>query len=375
MKIAYVNSICHRYDAISNAIHDEIDWLTQAGHEVRLFAYSCQFDNLPCTIVNNEGEVALHPFFQQCDAAVFHFGVYYPLFNLLPVVPRRARRLVVFHNVTPKAVAPLASHRLIDLSFGQMNNIAFADHAICDSQTNLEVLRAVGVNVPATVLPLAVHCAPAVPADKPSFHDGIVRVAFIGRLVASKGPLDLLAALEHLLDADPALRMRLDMVANLHFSDHIVADAVRARLDDLLARFGPRLDACLEASASEACKLRILRDADLFALPTRHEGFCVPVLEAFASGCEVICYDNSNLPSICGGLGELVPTGDIAALTRAIAAVVAQSSAPAWRQGGYAAAVRAKQVHLSQFSVENVRRRFLTLIRQHGHRPLTEHHA
>ena len=51
----------------------------------------------------------------------------------------------------------------------------------------------------------------------------------------------------------------------------------------------------------------------------------MPVLEALASGCKVISYDNSNLPAISGGLAQLVPTGDVAALAAAIA-----DAAPRW---------------------------------------------
>ena len=48
------------------------------------------------------------------------------------------------------------------------------------------------------------------------------------------------------------------------------------------------------------------RDAGVFVLPTRHEGFCVPIVEALAAGCKVIACDNSNTPAVTGGLASLV---------------------------------------------------------------------
>ena len=48
--------------------------------------------------------------------------------------------------------------------------------------------------------------------------------------------------------------------------------------------------------------------ADLFVLPSYHEGYCVPVVEALFAGCPVT-YDAGNLPFASGGLGALVPTG------------------------------------------------------------------
>ena len=366
MRIAYLNSICQKYDAISNAISEEIGWLRAAGHEVRLFAYACEFDDVPATIVDNEAQIVLDPFFQTCDLAVFHFGVYYPLFNVLPAVPRKAHRIVVFHNITPKHVLPAASHALIDKSFVQMANIAFADHVVCDSHTNKAVLREAGINVPATVLPLAVHTDLTAPPAKPSFDDGVVRIAFVGRLVQSKAPLDVLAAAQALLVAHGRLRLQVDLVANLGFSDPAVIQAVRDQLAQLGHRFGQRFTGQLHGNASEAVKMRVLTDADLFVLPTHHEGFCVPILESLASGCRVICYDNSNTPAVAGGLGTLVPTGDVAALCAAVDHDAALVRSEAWRKSGYAQAVQASQAHLCDFAVDTVRMRFLALIRQQG---------
>lgn len=370
MKIAYVNSICHRYDAISNAIRDEIGWLIEAGHEVRLFAYSCHFDDIPYVRVDNELDVALDPFFQDCDMAVFHFGVFYPLFNLFPVVPARARRIAVFHNITPKDCLPAASHPLIDRSFVQVSNIAFADHVVCVSDTNLAVLREAGVETPATVLPLAVHTDLQAPQAKPSFADGVLRVLFIGRLVQSKGPLDFLQALETLLRRDPRLNVDANLVANLDFSDGIVIEAVNARIAALGREFAARLGIRLVGNATEEAKRKLLCDADLFVLPTRHEGFCVPILEALASGCQVAVYDNSNTPAVSGGLASLVPTGDTVALADAMEAAVAKVSGEPWRAGeAYRAATVAAQRHLRNFSIPVVRKRFLNFIHgQYGYR-------
>lgn len=370
MKIAYVNSICHRYDAISNAIRDEIGWLIEAGHEVRLFAYSCQFDDIPYTRVDNEMDVAFDPFFQNCEMAVFHFGVFYPLFNLFPIVPARAKRIAVFHNITPKNCLPVASHTLIDKSFAQVSNLAFADHVVCVSETNLCVLRDAGVTTPATVLPLAVHTDLHAPAAKPSFADGVLRVLFIGRLVESKGPLDFLLGLETLLRRNAQLKVEADMVANISFSDAAVVESVNARIQALAREFSGRLGIRLVANATEEAKQKLLSDADLFVLPTRHEGFCVPILEALATGCQVVVYENSNTPAVSGGLARLVPTGDTTALADAMEQSVALVTADAWRAGeGYRAASAAAQRHLRNFSIPVVRKRFLNFIHgQYGYR-------
>lgn len=47
--------------------------------------------------------------------------------------------------------------------------------------------------------------------------------------------------------------------------------------------------------------------ADLFAIATHYEGFCIPVLEAMAAGLPVVASDTAPLPEILGGTGLAVP--------------------------------------------------------------------
>ncbi len=361
MKISFVHGVCVQNDAISNAIRDEIGWIVeQPENEVRLFAYACDHPQLPFQQVNELRDISFDRFFQSSDVVVFHFGVFYPLFDLLPVVPKGASKVVVFHNVTPKECLPASAHEVIERSFAQMCNIAFADHVVCDSRTNQNVLVEAGIEVPSTILPLAVHGYAVAPERKPSFDTGTCRLAFVGRFVRSKGPCDLLACLEVLLEQEPHLRLQVDLVGNLHFSDDEVVSEVNARIGALLAKFGMRLKIGLHGSAPESVKSRILSDADLFVLPTRHEGFCVPILEAIDAGCTVVTYANSNTPAATGGFGLLVPTGDEKALIGAIADSLCKVRSSMWiADGGYAKHRAEGRQHLEQFRPQHVKRRFL----------------
>ncbi|MCL6430951.1 MAG: glycosyltransferase family 4 protein [Anaerolineae bacterium] len=70
--------------------------------------------------------------------------------------------------------------------------------------------------------------------------------------------------------------------------------------------------------------------ADLFASPSRYEGFGLPVLEAMACGTPVVCSQAASLPEVAGDAAVLVPPGDVEALAAGLRGVLQDS---ALRQG------------------------------------------
>lgn len=65
---------------------------------------------------------------------------------------------------------------------------------------------------------------------------------------------------------------------------------------------------------SDAELVTLYRRAVALVLPSRYEGFGLPVLEAMRAGCPVICADSSALPEVAGHAALLFPWDDAAAL-------------------------------------------------------------
>ena len=94
--------------------------------------------------------------------------------------------------------------------------------------------------------------------------------------------------------------------------------------DDLFAqvrRLGLEDRVVFPGYVPEADKAALLSGALAFVFPSLYEGFGLPVLEAQACGCPVICSDTSSLPEAAGEAAVLVDPVDTAALAQAMARV------------------------------------------------------
>ncbi len=93
----------------------------------------------------------------------------------------------------------------------------------------------------------------------------------------------------------------------------IIGDGVeRALLNDLIRKYNLEDYVKLVGSISNTGDLlpKYYNLADLFVLPTLHEGFGWVYLEAMACGLPILTTNVSSNPEIVGGVGELIPPKD-----------------------------------------------------------------
>lgn len=323
VRVAVVSPVIARYDAVSTAVRDTIRaFSADAGFETSALTLRSDFPALGAHVVVSASTLRRHRAFRQADLLIYHFAVYSPLFDAFPDGNGHVRQVAVFHNITPAEFVAPDARALIERSLRQLRILDHADRIWAVSATNADALAAHGVDAAKVeVIPLAVERPePASLASKPAPP---VELLFVGRMVPSKGVLDLVEAAA-LLRARTATPFRLRLAGNVEYSDPAYVASVKSTI----AAHGLSDHADVLGAVDDARLAELYRAAHILAVPSYHEGFCVPVVEGLRAGCIPIGYAAYNLPAIANRLGRLVPVGDRTALARALGEVIEAISGP-----------------------------------------------
>jgi glycosyltransferase involved in cell wall biosynthesis len=158
--------------------------------------------------------------------------------------------------------------------------------------------------------------------EQPPTHDDVARVRrkfglppafflFVGSLEPRKNLSGLLQAIEELRSGGRDCRLVVVGPPGWRNRD-IVARVARAEAAGWVSRLGFVDDADLAA---------IYAAARALVMPSFHEGFGFPVIEAMSCGCPVIAARAGSLPEITGDAGLLVEPRDATSIAAAIARI------------------------------------------------------
>ena len=90
----------------------------------------------------------------------------------------------------------------------------------------------------------------------------------------------------------------------------LVGDGVnRPKLEKLVGQLGLEERVNFAGAVPHGNIQEYYARADLFAIATHYEGFCIPVLEAMAAGLPIVVSATEPLPEILGGAGKVVELG------------------------------------------------------------------
>ncbi|MGQ0823998.1 MAG: glycosyltransferase family 4 protein [Actinomycetota bacterium] len=193
---------------------------------------------------------------------------------------------------------------------------------IAVSQFNEQDLRDAGYRA-TTVVPFLFD-----PADIPADADATTRARldsdrelgtanwlFVGRFVPNKRQHDVVKAFA-------AYRRVYDRHARLH----LVGGGLNGRYGRAVRAFVGALgldDAVeLQGNASQAELAAYYQHADVFVIASEHEGFCVPLLEAWHHGVPVVAFDAGAISETLDGAGVVLGTKEPETVAAAVARVV-----------------------------------------------------
>lgn len=294
----------HRADAVGRHTLALRDLFVARGFESRIYVEVVD----PETEVETRRFPEYAPAAQKGDVLVYQYAT---ASGLAPWLARRRETLVVnSHNVTPPEYYaawdnPLARHQLeAQIQLRQLAPRAALGLAV--SAFNESELREAGFARTAVVPPAAMMPAAAadVNAAASGHQDGSgAHWLMVGRLAPNKGiELALMALLvsraHH--DADATL----EVVGRSVISTY--TDALQRYVDEL----GLRGAVVFRGTVSDGELAAAMARAHVLVVPSQHEGFGVPVLEAMTARLPVVANRAGALPDIVGDGGVLVDAGD-----------------------------------------------------------------
>jgi glycosyltransferase involved in cell wall biosynthesis len=195
-------------------------------------------------------------------------------------------------------------------------------------------------------------------SETPARRTGHVHIVFLGRLGDRKGVPELLKALS------------ADRLTDLDWKATLAGDGDIARFKADAAKCGLAARVTFPGWLGRDDTATLLASADIFVLPSHHEGLPVAVLEALACGLATIATPVGSLPEFLVDQVSVifVQPGDVAQLTDALELLV---KSPDHRRG---LSQQARKVFHDHFDIETTARAFQMTYQSicHGQSPIRQ---
>ncbi len=307
----------HKGDAIGDSARRVRDLLRARGMQSDVFALT----------VDEELRGDVKPFgdpdSERGDITIFHFALPSPMTESFTRVG--GRRVLQYHNITPAHFfAPFAPalFRLAALGRQELASlVGKVDLALGDSEYNRQELEALGFGRTG-VMPIAVDLArltdaPRRPALEDVLDDELTNILFVGRIAPNKRIEDHIRLAEvYKRYADAECRFifvgRYDVVPRYYAMVRALIERYKM-LPDRFIFTGPVPDEDLAT---------YYRMADAYVSLSEHEGFCVPLLEAMATGVPILAYASTAVPYTLGGAGMEFFPKDLEVASELLASLV-----------------------------------------------------
>ncbi len=239
---------------------------------------------------------------------IHHFSIGSKASRIAYALPDRMA--LVYHNITPPDYFFHVHPLLVQLCYNGRRELSAypsrCEIALGDSEFNRQELEEVGFPV-TSVLPVVPDFSHLDIEPRSltagEFEDDWVNIVFVGRVIPNKCPDDLIRFFDaYKRRHNP--RSRLLIVGSYGGFESYLAS-----LHHLVATLGIP-DVHIVGHVTDEELVAYYDVADLYLCASEHEGFCVPLVEAFYKRIPVLAYAATAVPTTMDGGGILFDTKD-----------------------------------------------------------------
>ena len=240
---------------------------------------------------------------QTSDTVIFHYSITSPATTAFQSSP--GRKIVIYHNITPpEFFVPFdadVARQLTEARQELKSILTLADAVWADSAFNAAELNDLGFPN-AKVFPLLFRADGLdIPADQAvlaKFAVPMKNILFVGRIAPNKCIEELITAFAWFhKNIEPQSRLLIvgsDRSAPTYYS-MLKMYAAELGMDTVF----------FERFASPSGLSAYYQVADIFATTSRHEGYCLPLVEAMYKGIPVVSRQTGGTPEAMGDAGVL----------------------------------------------------------------------
>lgn len=325
MRVALLSCNAQARNAIGNQVAEKAAFFLERGAEVRVYLQYVEHLHPELNAIAKQ-VTKIGPFgdawdyLKSADLVVADYAQVHDLLHFLPLLVGHKPRLVLdYHGITPAEHWDGPQRDLLARSARERGIVWCADLAIAHSQFARHELQQ------ATGYPAERIFVQPYPTDAALFQPGSGQATrrklgldeqpvllYVGRLAASK-------CVPLMIEALPLVPKSQALIVG-DTSDVYGVEARRCQ--ELAKRLGVADRVHFLGQLDDRDLADIYRAADVLVIPSLHEGYCLPAVEAMASGLPVVAARTTALPETLGDAGLTFTPNDVHDLARQVCRVV-----------------------------------------------------